>query len=79
MWSSERVDRSVEFLEDGSECGVLRGWFGVWSSEGEVPSAEFLDSLPAGGGPYARAIDSVSQSGTAKRLSKCLCYHTCLS
>lgn len=34
-------------------------------------SDQYGGSTYSGGGPYARAIDSVSQSGTAKRLSKC--------
>lgn len=33
-------------------------------------SDQYGGSTYSGGGPYARAIDSVSQSGTAKRLSK---------
>ena len=33
-------------------------------------SDQYGGSTYSGGGPYARAVDSVSQSGTAKRLSK---------
>lgn len=41
-------------------------------------SDQYGGSTYSGGGPYARAIDSVSQSGTAKRLSKYVCclYYT---
>ncbi|XP_076062140.1 Down syndrome cell adhesion molecule 1 isoform X8 [Oratosquilla oratoria] len=35
-------------------------------------SDQYGGSTYSGGGPYARAIDSVSQSGTAKRMSECL-------
>lgn len=37
-------------------------------------SDQYGGSTYSGGGPYARAIDSVSQSGTAKRLSKSMTF-----
>ena len=39
-------------------------------SDDDCSEPQYGGSTYSGGGPYARAVDSVSQSGTAKRISE---------